>query len=914
MGGGAQSKYVDTGGDSALEEQKKLILKLQKEQEELKAQLALATGSGPQKAPAPGGVKLPRRVAILSAGGLAPCLSSAIGGLIERYTELYPDIEIICYVAGYKGLLLGQYLSVTPDVRRNASVLHTHGGSPIGNSRVKLTNVADCVKRGYVKEGQDPQKVAADQLVKDGVEVLHTVGGDDTNTAAADLAAFLKKNNYNLTVIGMPKTIDNDVFPIRQTLGAWTAAEEGAKFFANVVYEHSSNPRMLIVHEVMGRSCGYLTAATARHYRATLRSKGFVPRLGLSFERLDVHAVYIPEVEINIKEEAERLRVIMDHVGCVNIFISEGAGVASIVKEMEAKGQTLPRDAFGHVKLDAVNPGQYFGSEFSKLIGAEKVMVQKSGYYSRSAKANPSDLALIKSMADLAVECAINRNPGVMGHDEDRNGVLRAIEFDRIKGGKPFDTHQPWFRDMMNDVLSPIQAIVKQKGNPENPAPPGYQLTLPPGLHLPKRVAIMTAGGLAPCLSSAVGGLIERYNELYPTVEIICYIGGYQGLLLGDSVAVTAEERARASILHLHGGSPIGNSRVKLTNVKDCVARGLVKEGEDPQQVAADQLVKDGVDVLHTIGGDDTNTAAADLAAFLQLNSYELTVIGLPKTIDNDVYPLRQTLGALTAAEEGAKYFANVVYENMANPRMLIVHEVMGRGCGYLTAATARIYRSIINGKGFNPGVGLKKESLDVNAIFIPEMHVNIHAEASRLREIMNTNDCVNIFISEGAGVEDIIKEKEMKGEALPRDAFGHVKLDAVKPGEWFGKQFAAMIGAEKVLVQKSGYYSRSAPANAEDLRLIKSCTDHAVECALRREPGVIGHDDERGDVLRAVEFERVKGGKPFDVNQRWFQELLTQIGQRMHYEENVRMGAGSVDNMSVRINSVVNVQSSILF
>merc|ERR1719382_1914084 len=126
---------------------------------------------------------------------------------------------------------------------------------------------------------------------------------------------------------------------------------------------------------------------------------------------------------------------------------------------------------------------------------------------------------------------------------------------------------------------------------------------------------------------------------------------------------MTQQSRRAASVLLQHGGSCIGNSRVKLTNTKDCVKRGLVKEGQDPQQVAADQLVKDGVDVLHTIGGDDTNTAAADLAAFLQVNNYELTVIGLPKTIDNDVHPLRQTLGAFTAAEQGARYFANVVYE-----------------------------------------------------------------------------------------------------------------------------------------------------------------------------------------------------------------------------------------------------------
>src|SRR3954447_3274394 len=147
------------------------------------------------------------------------------------------------------------------------------------------------------------------------------------------------------------------------------------------------------------------------------------------------------------------------------------------------------------------------------------------------------------------------------------------------------------------------------------------------------KVAILTAGGLVPCLSSAVGGLIERYTELAPEVEILGYLGGYQGLLLGESAPVTEEERARASVLHKHGGSPLGNSRVKLTNVKDCVKRGLVKEGEDPLAVAAHQLTRDGITILHTVGGDDTNTTAADLAAYLKKGGYELTVVGLPKTI-----------------------------------------------------------------------------------------------------------------------------------------------------------------------------------------------------------------------------------------------------------------------------------------
>lgn len=399
-------------------------------------------------------------------------------------------------------------------------------------------------------------------------------------------------------------------------------------------------------------------------------------------------------------------------------------------------------------------------------------------------------------------------------------------------------------------------------------------------MNKPKKVAILTAGGLAPCLSSAIGSLIERYTEIDPSIDIICYRSGYKGLLLGDSYKVTPEIRERAGLLHKFGGSPIGNSRVKLTNVEDCIKRGLIQEGQDPQKVAADQLIEDGVDILHTIGGDDTNTAAADLAAFLAKNDYGLTVIGMPKTVDNDVFPIRQSLGAWTAAEQGARYFWNVVAENNANPRMLIIHEVMGRNCGWLTAATAREYRKLLQRTEWLPELGLDSAAYDVHAVFIPEMEIDLAAEAGRLRTVMDETDCVNIFVSEGAGVDAIVAEMQAQGQEVPRDAFGHIKLDAVNPGKWFGEQFAEMIGAEKTLVQKSGYFARAAAANVEDIRLIKSCADLAVECAFRRESGVIGHDEDNGNVLRTIEFPRIKGGKPFDLDTPWFGETLTTIGQ----------------------------------
>ncbi len=404
-----------------------------------------------------------KKVGILTAGGLAPCLSSAIGYLIDEYSRVAPDVEIIGYINGYMGLLKGQSVKVTPEVREHALYMTEHGGSPIGNSRVKLTNVKDCVKRGLVKEGDDPQKVAADQLVKDHVDVLHTIGGDDTNTAAADLAAYLAKNNYGLTVVGLPKTIDNDVYPIRQSLGAWTAAEEGAKFFVNVVKENSANPRMLIIHEVMGRNCGWLTAATAVAYRKCMDAMHYLPAFGLTREREEVHAVYVPEMAFDVKAEAARLRAVMDANDCVNIFVSEGACVDAIIAELESKGEEVPRDAFGHPRLDKVNVGGWFAKQFGDMLGAEKTMVQKSGYYSRAAAPTAKDKELIQACAKKAVECALAGVGGVVGEDENKNGELRACEFPRIKGGKPFDIDVPWFNSLLTAIGQPkgVKVAVK---------------------------------------------------------------------------------------------------------------------------------------------------------------------------------------------------------------------------------------------------------------------------------------------------------------------------------------------------------------------------------------------------------------------------------------------------------------------
>ena len=104
--------------------------------------------------------------------------------------------------------------------------------------------------------------------------------------------------------------------------------------------------------------------------------------------------------------------------------------------------------------------------------------------------------------------------------------------------------------------------------------------------------------------------------------------------------------------------------------------------------------------------------------------------------------------------------------------------------------------------------------------------------------------------------------------------------LDILNPGQWFAKQFTNRLEAEKTLVQKSGYFGRSSAPNKQDLDLIKVSGKLGAQLALEGKSGVIGLDDDKDSELSLIEFERIKGGKPFDYKVNWFKNLLAEIGQ----------------------------------
>jgi len=87
-------------------------------------------------------------------------------------------------------------------------------------------------------------------------------------------------------------------------------------------------------------------------------------------------------------------------------------------------------------------------------------------------------------------------------------------------------------------------------------------------------------------------------------------------------------------------------------------------------------------------------------------------------------------------------------------------------------------------------------------------------------------------------------------------------------------------LGAEKTLVQKSGYFARSARSNDKDLKLIKDSAKLATVSALNQDSGVVGKDMKKDSELVLIDFKRIRGGKPFDFSKKDFNDMLVEIGQ----------------------------------
>lgn len=392
-----------------------------------------------------------------------------------------------------------------------------------------------------------------------------------------------------------------------------------------------------------------------------------------------------------------------------------------------------------------------------------------------------------------------------------------------------------------------------------------------------KKVGVLTSGGLAPCLTPAVAFLVKYWNQINPAIEVVGYRNGYAGLLTGTRRNLNLTDTQIQQCLDL-GGSILGNSRVKLANQDSCVKDGLILPNEDPFEVAAGRIENDNLDVLFVVGGDDTALTATDLAAHLTTHNIDIPLVGLPKTIDNDINPIALTLGASSAATHGAQHAIHLTAEHTATPKSIIVHEVMGRNSGWLTLATAHNYWNTVGSTHHIPGA-TQIEDWMIDVVITPEMTFNLDGLANQLEKIWASKKHLNIFIAEGAGLQEMIKVNAAEGKEIEVDAYGHPRLDKINAGQWLASHLKKRLGAQKIQVGKSGYFARSGPATPEDLQLIEETVRVATEIITTSgsvtPQGVVGLNTLNGNNLELIPFTKISGGKTVNLNSEWAQEIL---------------------------------------
>src|SRR5262245_10815415 len=253
------------------------------------------------------------------------------------------------------------------------------------------------------------------------------------------------------------------------------------------------------------------------------------------------------------------------------------------------------------------------------------------------------------------------------------------------------------------------------------------------------RAGIVTCGGLCPGFNDVIRSLFLELHHAYGVREVLGFRFGYQGLDPDHGGEPLVLTREIVDGIHLQGGTILGTSR------------GPVDKGR-----AVENLIRRRVNILFTIGGDGTQRGALEFFREAQRRSHALSVVGIPKTIDNDIAFVSRSFGFLTAAEEAAKVLQRAHTEARSVQNGIALVKLMGRHAGFLTAAA-----TVAN--------------QEVNFVLVPEVPFRLEGEdgflAALERRIMRREHAV-IAVAEGSG-------QELLGNTgSERDASGNVRLN----------------------------------------------------------------------------------------------------------------------------------------
>lgn len=309
------------------------------------------------------------------------------------------------------------------------------------------------------------------------------------------------------------------------------------------------------------------------------------------------------------------------------------------------------------------------------------------------------------------------------------------------------------------------------------------------------RAAIVTCGGLCPGLNNVMRSAYRQLS-MYGVREVLGIRYGYAGLNPENGFEPMRFDDDMVDDIHRDGGTILGSSR-----------------GAQPVPVMLSTLEELGVNVLLTIGGDGTQRGAHAIAEAAQQRRLPLAVVGIPKTIDNDILYTKRTFGFNTAVDRACDVLASAHHEARSYHNGIVLVRLMGRDSGFIAAVSTLA-------------------SQEVNFALVPEVPFALEGPdgfLAALEKRIQRKHHALIAVAEGAG-QDL-----MAAEAVRKDASGNVVHGdiGVFLRDRIGAYFKERGIAINLKYMDPSYLIRSAPANSEDAWLCDQYARHAVHAAM---------------------------------------------------------------------------------
>jgi 6-phosphofructokinase 1 len=324
-------------------------------------------------------------------------------------------------------------------------------------------------------------------------------------------------------------------------------------------------------------------------------------------------------------------------------------------------------------------------------------------------------------------------------------------------------------------LLDAVQGIAKKRGVDVaglpafNPGGPREKLFFEPS---EVTAGIVTCGGLCPGLNNVIRGLVLHLGRAYGVRRVLGFRNGFKGLTDG-SEPLRLDEQAVADINN-RGGTILGTSR-----------------GNQDPAVAVDTLARLGVNILFVIGGDGSLRGGQKLADEAVRRGERIAVVGIPKTIDNDIPWIDRSFGFQTAFAQAAESIRAAHVEAFSTENGVGLVKLMGRHSGFIASHATLA-------------------SHDVDFTLIPEVPFDIDVFLSCLKKRVEQQGHAVVVVAEGAGQEHFpaSDQTDASGNAKLNDIGGLLKKRII---DWFGD---APVSVRYV---DPGYEIRSVPANAAD-------------------------------------------------------------------------------------------------